>query len=107
MGNCLNVAFHPLRPDLRAQMDADGVGREGLKFLAERVIEHRLHAGASAHEAGLIQGDVFEPDVGGLFGHVGSFALQEKKNASGATAQGRSELDSPEARIRRNSADTL
>ncbi len=64
-----DVVFHPLWPDLRAQMDADGVARERLNFLAERVVEHRLHAGTPAHEPGLVQGDVFKPDVGGLVGH--------------------------------------
>src|SRR6266850_1497270 len=55
-----NIVFHALRPDLRAQADTDGLARERLNLLAQRVVEHRLHAGPSTHAAGLVEGDVFE-----------------------------------------------
>jgi hypothetical protein len=60
-GDLVNVVFHALRPDLRAQMDADRLGRQRLNFGAERLIEHGLHAGpTTAHPAGFVEGDVFE-----------------------------------------------
>jgi hypothetical protein len=68
-GDAQEIVFHALRPDLRAQMDADRLARERLNLLAQRVVEHRLHARSSAHAAGFIQGHVFKLNTGGLVGH--------------------------------------
>jgi hypothetical protein len=54
-GDCLEIAFHALRPDLRAQMDANRLARERLDLGAQGVVEHRLHAGpTAAHTAGFL-----------------------------------------------------
>jgi hypothetical protein len=69
MGNALDVAAHPLLRDLGPQADLHGVVGQGLDFLSEGVIEQGLHAGSSAHAAGVFQRDVFEFNSRGLFGH--------------------------------------
>jgi hypothetical protein len=59
-GNRLEIVFHARRRDLRTQVGAHRFGRERLNFVAERLIEHWLHARAPTHAAGLFQGHVFE-----------------------------------------------
>jgi hypothetical protein len=74
----LQIAFHALRPDLRAQMDADRLSGEGLNLLAQRVVEHGFHAGpTAAHTAGFLERDVVELNAGGLLGHLVSRFLYE------------------------------
>jgi hypothetical protein len=49
-------------------MDAGGLARERLNLLAQRVVEHGLHARTPAHAAGFIEGHVFELKIRGLLG---------------------------------------
>jgi hypothetical protein len=63
------VVFQASGRDLRTQADADGLARKGLNLLAERRLEHWLHAGSAAHATGFVQGDVVELDGWWLLGH--------------------------------------
>jgi hypothetical protein len=65
----LERVFHALRGDLRAQVDAGGIGGQRLNLLAQRLVEHGLHAGPAAHAAGFVEADVFELKARGLLGH--------------------------------------
>lgn len=61
-GDAQDVVLHPLRPDLGSHADMGCIGGHVLDLGAKRVVEHGLHAGAPAHLAGFLEGDIIELD---------------------------------------------
>jgi hypothetical protein len=69
VGHAKDVVFHALWGNLRTQADTGGLARERLNLVAQRIIEHRLHAGPASHTAGFVERHVIELKIRGLLGH--------------------------------------